>query len=442
MKNILKRLSTFAMLIAIVSNVFVVSPIATEHEHKVSFWVESSFYQGQDENYHRYYTVWESRCNCGANLGIVEETFIVESHSWNGDTCSKCTYKKTHTHEGVSKGNKVTTLKSYDENTHTYSIAYENLCSCGESVGLIDETTSISNHNFKNDKCVECGYTKSHTHTGTTKGKKVTTLKSYDENTHTYSIAYENLCSCGESVGLIDETTSISNHNFKNDKCVECGYQKNHTHEASTLGKHLEWYENANENGHTLVTANESLCSCGEIVGLVDRVEKHENHSFADDKCTKCGYITKSSVKDEQGILGDFFKDTDVVGFEGQKVIGEIPSMGLVIEVSNLLASKNIASDDSFDLVPLIGSLKYSDEVYTVVKNADDLKNITDNKDGFYEAARPVTESNDEKTADAANISGNFTVVHSEIALHTKASAANNSIRLGYTLAKVKQSNF
>ncbi len=288
----------------------------TEHTCKGDYLLKTTLYESQDENVHMYYVGWESRCDCGANLGIVEETFTVQAHVWIDDACGLCGYRKTqiHTHKGVTKGNKITTLKSYDESTHTYSIAYENLCSCGESVGLIDETTTTTKHNFKNDKCVECGYTKSHTHKGVTKGDKVTTLKSYDEATHTYSIAYENLCSCGESVGLIDEKTSTSNHNFKNDKC------------------------------------------------------------------TDCGYTIKNSEKDEQSILGDFFKDTDVVGLEGQKVIGEIPNVGLVIEVSNLLTSKNIVSDDSFGLVPLIGSLKYSDEVYTVVKNADDLKNITDKK--------------------------------------------------------------
>ena len=330
MKNILKRLNIFAMLIAILSNVCIVSPIATEHEHQVGFWVEHQYYQGQDENYHRYYTVWESRCNCGANLGIAEKTFVVESHSWDGDTCSRCTYRKTHTHEGVTKGDKVTTLKSYDETTHTYVTAYENLCSCGESVGLIDETTTTTEHNFKNDKCTECGYTKPHTHKGVTKGKAVTSLKSYDEKTHTYVTAYENLCSCGESVGLIDETTNTAKHSFK------------------------------------------------------------------DDKCTECGYITKKPAKDEQGILGDFFEDANVDGVAAQITVGEIPDSGLVVEVSSLLANKNIVGANSLELVPLIGSLKYSDEVYTVVKNADDLENIIENANGFYEIARAVVIRKDE----------------------------------------------
>ena len=396
MKNILKRLNIFAMLIAIVSNVFVVTPIAAEHEHDVVFCLMVRYYQCEDENQHRYYTGWEARCDCGAKLGITEETCVLESHYWNGDICRLCDYKRPHTHQGVNKGNEVRTLKSYDENTHTYSIAYESLCSCGELVGFIDETTTTTEHNFENYKCVECGYIKSHTHTGVTRGNKVTTLKSYDENTHTYSVAYENLCSCGESAGLTDETTTTTKHNFKNDKCTECGYTKSHTHKGVTKGKAVTSLKSYDEKTHTYVTAYENLCSCGESVGLIDETTNTANHSFKDDKCTECGYITKNPAKDEQSILGDFFEDANVDGVAAEITVGEIPDSGLVVEVSSLLANKNIVGANLPELVPLIGSLKYSDEVYTVVKNADDLENIIENANGFYEIARAVVIRKDE----------------------------------------------
>ena len=68
----------------------------------------------------------------------------------------------------------------------------------------------------------------------------------------------------------------------------------------------------------------------------------------------------------------------------------------MVVDVSSLLANKNIVGANSLELVPLIGSLKYSDEVYTVVKNADDLENIIENANGFYEIARAVVIRKDE----------------------------------------------
>ena len=335
-------------------------------------------------------------CDCGKDLGIADKISEVESHLWDGDTCSQCGYTNVHIHIGVTRGDKVTILQYCDETTHTYMIAYEKFCSCGKLLGLMDATPTTTEHNFENYKCVECEYIKSHTHTGVTRGNKITALKSYDENTHTYSIAYENLCSCGESAGLTDETTTTTKHNFKNDKCTECGYTKSHTHKGVTKGKAVTSLKSYDETTHTYVTAYENLCSCGESVGLIDETTNTANHSFKDDKCTECGYITKNPAKDEQSILGDFFEDANVDGAIAQITVGEIPDSGLVVEVSSLLASKNIVGANLPELVPLIGSLKYSDEVYTVVKNADDLENIIENANGFYEIARAVVIRKDE----------------------------------------------
>ncbi len=423
MKNILKKFSFFAMLVAIISSAISVTSIAEEHVHEaVTRGDIECWYEIVDDIYHVERLGYDEICSCGV---VIRKRIRVEAtheHVYNGDVCKYCKYTKVHTHQGVSKGNKVTTLKSYDENTHTYSIAYENLCSCGEVVCLIDETINTASHTFKNGKCVECGY--KHTHKDLSKGNKVTTLKSYNETTHTYSVAYESVCSCGKVVGLVDETTKTSDHSFENDKCVECGYQKNHTHEGSALGEKIEWYEKANEDGHTFVIANESLCSCGEVVELVDRVEKHESHTFSGDECTKCGYVTKNTMKDEQSILGDFFKDVNVDGDIAQIVVGEISDAGLVVEVNSLLVNKNIAGDNFSESVPLIGSLKYKDKVYAVVKNVNELENIIENEDGSYKIARPLIKVGavTAEAADVACTSDNFAVLYSELGLHTKSS--------------------
>ena len=398
MKNILKRLNIFAMLIAIVSNVFVVTPIAAEHEHVgVALGVPGYWYEVVDDTYHTELSGFDEICSCGEVIKKIIISQTNEEHSFKGGVCKYCQYTTEHTHKGAYQ-TMVTLYESQNENVHMYYIGWESRCDCGANLGIVEENFTVEPHLWMGDTCAQCKYTRTqtHTHKGVTKGNKVTTLKSSDETTHTYVTAYENLCSCGESVGLIDETTTTTKHNFKNDKCTECGYTKSHTHKGVTKGKAVTSLKSYDEKTHTYVTAYENLCSCGESVGLIDETTNTANHSFKDDKCTECGYIIKNPVKDEQSILGDFFEDANVDGVAAQITVGEIPDSGLVVEVSSLLASKNIVGANLPELVPLIGSLKYSDEVYTVVKNADDLENIIENANGFYEIARAVVIRKDE----------------------------------------------
>ncbi len=507
-----------------------------------------------DATYHTKYGAYEDICSCGKVLGWTDMTSSTTTHDFDGDICEDCGYQRAHVHQGVMCG-KYEVWYEYNSSTHTKYGAYEDICSCGKVLGWTDMTTSTTTHSFDGDKCSECGYERAHVHKGVMCGEKITTLKSYDENGHTYTIAYENLCSCGEYLGLIDETTSTTSHNFKNDVCSDCGYQRTHTHSGVACGKQVKWYENATADGHTLVTANEALCSCGAVVGTVDRVDKQESHSFSNDectkcgynratghthvavmtgnngftfysyvnenkhhkvvyegdhlcscgavvengeyttyeeahnvkngkctlcdaeihvhkpdreaetglfysysdenqhvrirvssgsyckcgafipedgesvtytheahtmvdqKCTKCGYSSKSygQVVIEQSILGDFSDDVNVGGIAGQIIVGEIPFVGFVADVRDLLASETIV-DVGINLVgfiPFVGSLKYSDEVYTVVKHADDIEALIDNADEIYEAAQAVMKHGDEayaagKIVEVSRVADNF----------------------------------
>ena len=526
-----------------------------EHTHKAVMCGQNlTWYDNISSDSHTKYSGYEELCSCGKVMGKDWTSSVTSSHSWDGDTCYECGYTREHVHRGVMCG-KYETWYEYNSETHTKYGAYEDICSCGKVLGWTDMTTSTSSHDFAGDKCSACGYEREHVHKGVMCGAQIKTLKSYDENGHTYSTAYENLCSCGAYLGLIDETTSTTSHNFKNDVCKDCGYQRTHTHSGVACGKQLTWYENATKDGHTLVTANEALCSCGEVVGTIDRVDKQENHSFSgnnctkcgynratdhahvavmtdnngftfysyvdsnkhhkvvyegdhlcscgavvesgayttyeeahtikngkctlcdaevhehkpdreaetglfysysddkqhvrirvssgsyckcgafipedgesvtysheahtivDQKCTKCGYSTKSygQVVVEQSILGDFSEDVNVGGIAGQIIVGEIPFVGFVADVRDLLASENIV-DVGVNLVgfiPLVGSLKYSDEVYTVVKHADDIEALIDNADEIYEAAQAVMKHGDEayaagKVVEVSRVADNF----------------------------------
>ncbi len=526
-----------------------------EHTHKAVMCGQSlTWYDDITATSHTKYNGYEELCSCGKVMGRDWSSSVTSSHSWDGDTCYECGYTREHVHQGVMCGDYYTWYE-YDATYHTKYGAYEDVCSCGKVLGWTDMTTSTTTHSFDGDVCSYCGYQREHTHKGVMCGAKITTLKSYDEKTHTYATAYENLCSCGEYLGLIDETTSTTDHSFKNDACTECGYQRSHTHQGVACGKQLKWYENATADGHTLVTANEAICSCGTVVGTVDRVDTFESHSFSNDectkcgynratghthvanqtanngftfysyvdadkhhkvvyegdhlcscgavvengeyttyeeahtiqngkctfcdaaihehkpdreaetglfysysdenqhvrirvssgsyckcgafipedgesvtysheahtfsnqKCTKCGYSTKSygQVVVEQSILGDFSEDVNVGGIAGQIIVGEIPFVGFVADVRDLLASENLV-DVGINLIgfiPLVGSLKYSDEVYVVVKHADDIENLIDNADEIYEAAQAVLKHGDEayaagKVVEVSRVADNF----------------------------------
>ena len=162
-----------------------------------------------------------------------------------------------------------------------------------------------------------------------------------------------------------------------------------------------------------------SYCSCGEFIPEAEDsvVYSYENHKFKDEKCTKCGYSTKSygEVVLEQSILGDFSEDVNAGGLAGQVIIGEIPFVGTVADVRDLLASDSVG-DVLINLVgfiPLVGSLKYSDEVYTVVKHTDDVAGLIDNSDEIYQAAKAVIKNSDEahaagKVVEVSRVADNF----------------------------------
>ena len=499
-----------------------------------------SWYEDVNSETHTYVTAYEELCSCGATLGWTDETWTVSPHSFSGDTCWECGYTRSHVHQGAMCGDFESWYEDINSDTHTHVTAYENLCSCGENLGWTDQIWTVEGHTYGNDDvCNDCGYTRNHIHQGAMCGNVVTWYGDVNEQTHTYYSAYESLCSCGEYLGTIDESSTIEPHSFSGDTCRECGYTREHVHQGAMCGREKTWYENATENAHTKVSAYEELCSCGEVVGEMERtetVEKHtfesgictecgyydpyytghvhkasqcgegftfylynntsthsrvvyegdhlcscgekvadgeyvtydephelkndicvqcgieihihtpdkkaetgkhylysdknehviirvsggsycecgefiadsdnditysyEPHTFYDEKCTKCGYSTKSylEVTGEQIIYGDFSDDANLGGVAAQIIIGEIPGVGLVADVRDLLASET--PGDVFinliGIIPLIGSLKYSDEMYVVFKHTGDVPIDSNVSDELKEIAQAVMKNGED----------------------------------------------
>ena len=527
------------------------------HEHKgIMCGNKYTWCETWDDETHTIVTMYEDLCECGALVGYTDEVRQTGYHTFDkNDICTVCNYQYVHYHQGAMCGKFDSWYQDINEKTHTYVTAFENLCSCGENLGWTDKTTCTSDHVFYNDQCIECGYEREHMHEGVMCGQYIVELQSYNEYTHTYKYAFENLCSCGQKLGLIDESWSTTDHIFINDKCNECGYERVHVHEGAMCGKPESWYSAADANGHTLVTANEMLCSCGEMLGYCDQVEKveahsylngvctkcsydssdghlhvgsitannaftfysyvdqykhhrifyegdhlcfcgefvesgayttyeeghsiengvcihcgaeahehkpakaaekgvyyvyssdtqhvrvtissghycecgefliedsesvktsYESHIFSNQKCIECGYSNKSygQVVLEQSLFGDFSEDVNAGGVAGQILIGEIPFVGFVADVRDLIASETPldVAVNLIGFIPLVGSLKYGDEVYTVVKHTDDVLGLMDNADEIYAAAKAVLKNTDEayaagKVIEVSRVADNF----------------------------------
>ncbi len=500
-----------------------------------------TWYEDINSETHTYVTAYEDLCSCGASLGWTDQTWTVETHYFGSDdTCNDCGYTRSHVHKGVMCGDFESWYEDINSETHTHVTAYEELCSCGANLGWTDYTWTVETHNFgSDDTCNDCEYTRSHVHKGVMCGNQVNWYGDYTEETHTYYTAYENLCSCGEYLGTTDQSSQIESHRFSGDICKDCGYTREHVHKGVMCGNEKVWYEGVTDKAHTKVTAYDELCSCGIVLGEMDRtetVEKHtfdgstctkcgyydssttghehkavqcgqgftfylytntsthsrvvyegdllcscgekvadgeyvtyeeahelkndiciycgievhihtaskkaevgkhylysdknehviirvsggsycecgeflaesdsditysyEKHTFSDEKCTKCGYSTKSylEVTGEQIIYGDFSDDANLGGLAGQIIIGEIPGVGLVADVRDLLASET--PGDVFinliGLIPLIGSLKYSDEMYVVFKHADDIPTSSNVSDEIKEIAQAVMKNGED----------------------------------------------
>ncbi len=507
-----------------------------EHVHKgVMCGKAISRYEDITATHHTLYTANENLCECGAMLGYIDEKRTTNKHIFFNDVCSDCGYKREHTHKGVMCGKAISRYEDITATHHTLYTANENLCECGAMLGYIDEKRTTNKHIFFNDVCSDCGYKREHVHKGVMCGKKITKYIDLNRLNHTYYVAYENLCSCGKVVGYIDESYNVHDHTFVDDKCKYCGYQRKHEHKGVKCGKAINEYINVTATEHTRYTANESLCSCGTMLGYVDErrvTEKHtfvgdtcsgcgynrehvhvvsetknakqtyeknnykthkvteylgdnycacgayvskgktttyeeehlfmdkkcifcgqkddhvhkgvssakpetyytysnekqhvkttvsggsycscgefipeengatrvvfENHTFKDKKCKYCGYSTKGYLETavEQAVKGDFSDDSNAAGITGQILIGEIPIIGTIADIRDLIASD---SPESFLLnlaafIPGVGALKYSDEIAVVLKHSDDGKVVIKN-------ASKVSDVN--KLLDAAKV--------------------------------------
>ena len=199
-------------------------------------------YEYINEQQHKTTNRMDELCVCKAVVGQ-ETSVYYEQHSFSNDVC-RCGYKKPTAH------------------VHWYG---------------------------SNDVC-SCGAKKPHTHFSAACGVEKTSYEQNNNSVHTVIKTTPILCSCGKEMSS-QKKSYTEGHTFDVwGKCKQCDYKK-HICSTTSVGKTSVSYEKSTGDKHITVTRKgDSHCSCGSITDKGTITLKSENHTFNNNKCSKCGY--------------------------------------------------------------------------------------------------------------------------------------------------------
>lgn len=388
-----------------------------QHKHKAAKcannarkWCE---YASASEHYVYEYE-GDYLCSCGAFVTKGATHTTSEKHSFSNDVCIDCNYQKEHVHVAVKCApNAYTTCEFVNDQKHKL-IKYEgdHLCACGAFVTTGEMTVLELSHSFKDNVCTECGFDKSngvHVHAPNLDAQSETvTYENITSETHT-AVVYSGdlICSCGEYIGKGEVTSRVESHEFSGDTCIYCMYLRPHKHVAvsATSAEYYEIYEQIDAKTH-LVTINEgkTYCYCGMLMSAGGVIQEVRNHTVVDNICVKCGYQLslgeKSQLLLEEVLFGDFSDQTTIEGTGINIIVGELPYLGAVADTRDFVGSivnyKSVPDViiNAVGFIPVIGSLKYSDEIFDIAKHSDDVIDALDvSADGFRYLEKASDES-------------------------------------------------
>lgn len=148
----------------------------------------------------------------------------------------------------------------------------------------------------------------------------------------------------------------------------------------------------------------------------IDNVKPHEAHAFVNvfttdkgslDFCAICGIAQAVAEKEtavcdltcigDQALKGSFSTyDASFISVVAQIIVGEIPGVGTLADARDIVGDVVngeeawVIAADCIGLLPLVGMMKYTDELATVAKNADDAALLLKNADEAVEAGKRV----------------------------------------------------
>ena len=337
-------------------------------------------------------------CSCGVVVAEGEFARTKEAHDFSNDVCTKCGYGREHVHKASKCApNNYTKYENITESGHT-AVYYEgdHLCGCGAFVKTGNFVETPEEHVFYNNVCISCGYEKvkntpSHEHKAVSCAPNSYTI--YEDivaDSHTF-VFYEgdHLCSCGEVVENGNYIRSVDAHDFVNDTCIKCSYVREHEHIGSKCVDSYSEYIDITISTHTEIAHSGKIyCKCNVLVSEGNVTTFVESHTFENDICIECGYQRNFNESVEsvinQVILGDISEESTPIGLVGEVLLGELPIVGTLADVrdlTNSIVNYESPADvilNASGIFPIIGSVKYTDEVYTITKHSEDISDILD----------------------------------------------------------------
>lgn len=209
------------------------------------------------------------------------------------------------THKNISNKNEKTTVAKKDDNTHTVTTTYDEVCNdCGKTVKSNQKKTNTEKHSISSNKCTKCEYEVSIVeekcnHLNTKETWQSSTVSQKDDTYHTVEEIYDVHCvDCGETLKKSQKKTYDEKHSLKNDQCEKCSYVVPGS-EAS-ICKHKNTAKHSSDdmkttisikddNQHTIASYYHVWCTdCFTYIKENELDLVHENHTFVNNICSVC----------------------------------------------------------------------------------------------------------------------------------------------------------
>lgn len=183
--------------------------------------------------------------------------------------------------------------EEYSDEEHYRIEEYSYYCpDCGQIFSNTWSDEYLESHYFSYGECIECGYEVEECEHERTKDVSIDyRCKQYSENKHICIETYETICrTCDEVIDEFEEEWK-EKHYFKNDKCIDCGFEKSVCTHDNTKNKCINYEaEYYNETEHFITETYETVCqSCSEVLNKYTE-EYEDTHDFEDGKCVHCKF--------------------------------------------------------------------------------------------------------------------------------------------------------
>ena len=214
-------------------------------------------------------------------------------------------------HNNTSNKNEKTTFSKKDNDYHTITITYDEVCNdCGKTINANQKQANSEKHSMSNNVCDKCGYevlvveqpkdtNKECLHSNTYYELENETYKSVDESSHKVTKQYFTYCSdCNKLLNKDKKETITEKHSISGGACLKCEYMEQKDEQEECKHKNTvenmiggnSTYEKKNSEKHVVIEYYNITCNdCKTITNEKFEKRREENHFFSNGECV-CGY--------------------------------------------------------------------------------------------------------------------------------------------------------